>query len=139
REVDDRHLLTVGVIPWAHVFKGAKPVFHSKEAGAPLDFVSVHFYPKAGKVDEALDALRVYEVGKPLIVEEMFPLSCSADELVDCIKRSRPFTDGWVSFYWGRTAAEYRDNPDMTGAIMASWLERFQALAKEIARPSEGE
>ncbi|HEY3392694.1 MAG TPA: cellulase family glycosylhydrolase, partial [Lacipirellulaceae bacterium] len=46
REVDDRHMITVGVIPWAHVFKGAKPLFHSAEVGAPLDFVSVHFYPK---------------------------------------------------------------------------------------------
>jgi hypothetical protein len=43
RKVDDRHMITVGVIPWAHVFKGAKPLFYAPGVGDPLDFVSVHF------------------------------------------------------------------------------------------------
>src|SRR5690606_19415314 len=73
REVDDTHLITVGVIPWAHVFKGAKPLFYAPDVGEPLDFVSVHFYPKKGEVDKALEALKVYEIGKPLVVEEIFP------------------------------------------------------------------
>ena len=80
RSVDERHMLTVGVIPWAQVFKGAKPLFYSSEAGGPLDFVSIHFYPKAGKLDDDLAALKVYEIGKPLVIEEIFPLSASYDE-----------------------------------------------------------
>ena len=52
RSVDDRHMITVGVIPWAQVFKGAKPLFYSPEVGGPLDFVSVHFYPKAGELED---------------------------------------------------------------------------------------
>lgn len=66
REVDRRHMITVGVIPWAHVFKGAKPLFYSPEVGKPLDFVSVHFYPKKGDVKGSLAALAVYNFGKPL-------------------------------------------------------------------------
>ena len=42
-------MITVGVIPWAQVFKGAKPLFYSPEVGGPLDFVSVHFYPEEGQ------------------------------------------------------------------------------------------
>ena len=49
REVDQRHLITVGVIPWAQVFKGAKPLFYSPEVGGPLDFASVHSIPRREK------------------------------------------------------------------------------------------
>lgn len=136
REVDQQTLITVGVIPWAHVFPGAKPLFHSPEVGGPLDFVAVHFYPQKGEVEKALTALRSYEVGKPLVVEEMFPLKCSPDELETFIRRSRPFCDGWISFYWGRTAEENRQRGDLAGAIIAAWLERFQSLAAEMTQPA---
>lgn len=129
REVDGRTLVTVGVIPWAQVFKGAKPLFHGPEAGKPLDFVAVHFYPKAGKLDETMEALKVYEVGKPLVIEEIFPLGASLEETEAFIERSRPFVDGWVSFYWGKTVEECEKSADMAGAITAAWLKRFRAMA----------
>lgn len=130
RAVDDRHMITVGVIPWAHVFPGAKPLFHGPKVGDPLDFVSVHFYPKAGEVDKALAALRVYEIGKPLVVEEMFPLACSGEELLEFVDGSRAIADGWVSFYWGRTIQECEAQPDMASAITAAWLRQFSAKAQ---------
>jgi hypothetical protein len=130
RQVDDRHMITVGVIPWAYVFKGAKPLFYSPEVGGPLDFVSVHFYPKNNDVAGALAALRVYEVGKPLVVEEIFPLSCSIDEAGQFIDGSRSFADGWISFYWGETLEENRGGKEIQHAIMAQWLEYFQSLPK---------
>jgi len=129
REVDKRHLITVGVIPWAVVFKGAKPLFHSKHVGEPLDFVSVHFYPEKGKVDVALDALSVYEIGKPLVIEEMFPLKCSLDEMHTFIEGSRPYVDGWISFYWGATIEENEEAGDIKGAIVAQWLRAFRSMS----------
>ena len=57
RSVDDRHMLTVGVILWAQVFKEAKPMFYAPEVCGPLDLVCVHLYPKAGKLDDDLAAL----------------------------------------------------------------------------------
>ena len=105
RRHDERHMITVGVIPWVFVFGGGKPLFHSPEVGKRLDFVAVHFYPKKGEVDQALKALKAYEVGKPLVIEEMFPLKCGPDELVEFIKESAAHTDGWISFYWGQSAA----------------------------------
>ena len=49
----------------------------SPQVARHLDFVSVHFYPKEGQVEETLKALATYDIGKPLVVEETFPLSCS--------------------------------------------------------------
>jgi hypothetical protein len=129
RSVDDRHMITVGVIPWAQTFKGAKPLFYAPEVGGPLDFVSVHLYPKAGKRDDDLAALRVYEVGKPLVIEEIFPLGASFEETEAFIERSRTHVDGWISFYWGKTIAEYEKAGDLKSAIVGGWLRRFRALS----------
>ena len=128
RKHDQRHLITVGVIPWVHVFPKAKPLFYSPEVSAHFDFVSVHFYPKKGEVDAALTALSAYAIGKPLIIEETFPLHCSGDELMAFIdgSRERASAQGWISFYWGKTADEYEEEGDLTSAIKAKWLRRFQ-------------
>ncbi len=134
REVDPRHMITVGVIPWAHVWKNAKPLFHSKEVGEPLDFVAVHFYPKKDDVAGSLEALKVYEVGKPLVVEEMFPLKCSLEEVEEFVNGSRAFTDGWISFYWGATIGECEKKGDFKGALVAQWLRWFKANAPKDER-----
>jgi len=126
REVDRHHLITVGVIPWAHVFKNAKPLFYSPEVGEPLDFVSVHFYPKKGDIAGSLKALSVYNIGKPLVVEEIFPLKCSIEEVAEFIKGSREYTDGWISFYWGKTIEQNEAQGDLKGAIIAKWLRYFR-------------
>ncbi len=133
RRHDRRHMITVGVIPWAHVWPRAKPLFYSPEVGENLDFVSVHFYPEKGQVEKALTALSVYDVGKPLVVEEMFPLKCSVQELEEFVERSRNIADGWISFYWGKTIEDYAaEDPDIAGAITKKWLERFRTKAPEI-------
>ena len=129
RGVDERTMITVGVIPWALVFPKAQPLFYAPEVGGPLDFVSVHFYPRKGDVAGALAALRVYEIGKPLVIEEMFPLRCSLDELQEFIEGSRQHADGWLSFYWGKTIGENEQKGDLQGAIVAQWLRRFKALS----------
>jgi hypothetical protein len=89
-------------------------------------------------VDKALAALKVYEVGKPLVIEEMFPLSCTIEELEAFIAGSREFTDGWISFYWGATIAENRDKGTLSGAVVAQWLQRFQDLSPSRA-PDDAE
>ncbi len=131
RAVDDRHMMTLGVIPWAQVFKGAQPLFYAPEVCGPLDFVSVHFYPKSGKLEEDLAALQVYEIGKPLVIEEIFPLSANYEETEAFIARSRTHVDGWVSFYWGSTIEENQQSGELKGALVAGWLERFQQLATQ--------
>jgi hypothetical protein len=130
RAHDKRHLITIGEIPWATVFPGAKSMFHSKDVGAGLDFVSVHFYPERNQVEKALQALSAYEIGKPLVIEEMFPLKCSVEELDAFVMGSRATTDGWLGFYWGKTIDQYRkSNGGASEAITRDWLEYFQRKA----------
>lgn len=131
RKQDERHLITVGVIPWALTFPKANPFFYGGDVGENLDFVSVHFYPKKGEVDAALAALRVYQVGKPVVIEETFPLKSSIDELVEFMNRAdaEGIADGWISFYWGKTAAEYgEDKGDFASALKKAWLEKFREI-----------
>ena len=133
RTRDHRHLITVGAIPWALTFPGAKPLFYSPEVGAKLDFVSLHFYPKKGEVDKALTALAVYDVGKPIVIEEMFPLNCSTTELGEFIDGSRKLASGWLGFYWGKTIAEYRQSKrDIAASMALDWLEYFLKKTPEI-------
>jgi len=133
RQIDNRHMITVGVIPWAQVFPGAKPVFYSPEACGPLDFTSVHFYPNKGDIAGSLAALKIYNVGKPLVIEEIFPLSCSVEETAAFIDGSRSHADGWISFYWGKTIEENEQKRDVNGMLIAQWLRWF----RDHAPPSE--
>ncbi|TAH37925.1 MAG: hypothetical protein EYC70_06665 [Planctomycetota bacterium] len=135
RRHDARHLITVGVIPWALVFPGAQPIFYAPEPGRNLDFASVHFYPKKGEVDRALDALAVYDVGKPLVVEEIFPLECSVEELDAFVDGAAGRADGWIGFYWGQTREELAAQDDIAAAIIRGWLEYFAAKAPEMREP----
>jgi len=134
RKQDHRHLVTVGVIPWALPFPGAKPLFYSREVAEHLDFASVHFYPEGGKVQQALTALAVYDIGKPLVVEEMFPLKCSAKELEAFIDGSRKIADGWIGFYWGKTLEEHRKSKELADALTAGWLELFKSKGDAVRR-----
>jgi len=128
--------VTVGAIPWALTWPNARPLFYSKEVSKNLDFVSLHFYPKSGEVDKALKALAVYDIGKPMIIEEMFPLNCSVAEVNQFIEGTRALASGWISFYWGKTIAEYkREKGSITDAMMLNWLEYFVRKAPEIVSP----
>lgn len=127
RKHDQHHLITVGAIPWAAIWPNVKPFFYSEQVGENLDFVSVHFYPKAGEVDKALKALAVYDIGKPLVIEEMFPLHCSMEELAEFIHGSKESADGWIGFYWGKTIEEYaEDEPSRTRELTSNWLKFFK-------------
>ena len=129
RSEDQDHLITVGVIPWALYFPGAKPLFYDPVVGENLDYVSVHFYPVANEVEEALEALKVYAIGKPLMIAETFPIRCSMKEMDQFIDGSKPITQGWISFYWGKTIEEYAQTqpPTMSDSIMKEWLEYFKS------------
>lgn len=132
RSVDSEGLITVGVIPWAQVFKGAKPLFYAPEVCGPLDFTSVHFYPAKGELADSLKALAVYEVGKPLVIEEIFPLRAGFEDTEAFIDGSRNHVDGWISFYWGATIQENQAKRDLAGGIMAKWLQYWRESSPSV-------
>lgn len=137
RKHDRKGLITVGVIPWAHVWPNAKPVFYSPQALKHLDFVSVHFYPKKGEVEKAVKAVATYDLGKPIVVEEIFPLSCSIDELDQFIDASGPRVDGWISHYFGKTIPQHAAGAQPGGALSAKFLEYWKAKGMEVQRSRE--
>lgn len=134
RSVDRRHMITVGLIPWEETFgPGAKSVFRDPDVCAPLDFLSVHYYPREGKLDEDLAILKLYDTGKPLVIEEIFPLSCDIETTEDFIRGSRMDADGWMSFFWGTTPEGYEKKPgEANAALIGSWLRHFCALRGEM-------
>jgi hypothetical protein len=129
RHHDDRHLITVGLVDWSLERPGLTSGFVPEKISAPLDFLCVHIYPKSGEVSEAIATLKGFQVGKPVVIEEMFPLSCSAAELETFIEQSRGTAAGWFGFYWGKTPAQYREGKDFLDGLVLSWLELFQRLA----------
>jgi hypothetical protein len=133
RKQDPKTLITVGVIPWAQIWPGAKPIFYSPEARKHLDFVSIHVYPKSGELDKAINAIATYEMGKPIVIEETFPLSCSMDELKTFIDRSAERADGWVSHYFGHTIEEHEKEATLSGKISAAFLQYWRERGKTIA------
>lgn len=135
RAIDSKTPITVGVIPWALVWPTAKPVFYSPECGKHLDFTSVHFYPQKGEVEKAVKALAAYDIGKPLVVEETFPLSCTLEELDQFMKATSDRADGWIGHYFGHTIEEHRQGAQPGGAFVAPVLEFWRDQAKQQARP----
>jgi hypothetical protein len=99
-----------------------------------LDFVSVHLYPQRGKVKEALETLAGFAVGKPVVVEETFPLACSPKVLEEFIDGSRKHAAGWVGFYWGKPPEDLRKSKTIPDAMTLGWLELFQRKAKALEK-----
>ncbi|HUA68869.1 MAG TPA: cellulase family glycosylhydrolase [Candidatus Saccharimonadales bacterium] len=147
RAVDQRHMITVGLVPWEEIFgPGAKSAFRDPDVSAPLDFLSIHYYPRDGKLDDDLAIFKLYDIGKPLVMEEIYPLHSSAGATEEFIRGSRKYADGWISFYWGRTPEEYDkdakvstswdgkydDKAGIKAAAAGDWLRHFCALRGEM-------
>src|SRR5256884_3626155 len=99
RQKDKRHLITVGLVDWSLDRKGLTSGFVPEKVADDLDFVSVHLYPKMGQVDEALKTLAGFAAGKPVLIEEAFPLAWSPPELEQVIEASRKPAGGRVGFF----------------------------------------
>jgi len=131
-------MVTVGVIPWAFVWPGAKPVFYSPQVARHLDFVSIHVYPKTGELDKELRALATYDVGVPLVVEEIFPMACPVADLDSFVDAASGRVDGWISHYFGYTPAEHRAGAKPAGAPVAEFLEYWTGKGAEIRKLTAG-
>jgi hypothetical protein len=134
RKQDNRHLITVGLVDWSLDRPGLTSGFVPAKIADDLDFISVHLYPQKGKVNEALATLACFDVSKPVLIEEMFPLSSSSKELEDFIERSKEHAAGWIGFYWGTPPEELRRSKRIADAMTLGWLELFERKAKALGR-----
>jgi hypothetical protein len=81
-------------------------------------------------------------IGKPLVIEKTFPLSCSIADMDDFLKRSKARTTGHVSFYWGspRRRIRCRHGEEGNGSPHRRMAEIFPAARRfhETAVTSQG-
>jgi hypothetical protein len=134
REKDRRHLITVGLVDWSLDRKGLTSGFVPEKLADDLDFIGVHLYPKKGQVDEAFKTLAGFAVGKPVLIEETFPLACSLKELEEFIEGSKKHAAGWIGFYWGKPPEELRRSKTISDALTLGWLELFEKKAKALEK-----
>jgi hypothetical protein len=132
RKHDRRHLVTVGLVDWSLDRPGLTSGFVPEKVAGELDFVSVHVYPEKGRVAEALKTLRGFAVGKPVLIEETFPLKCSQAEFERFMAGSEAVAAGWVGFYWGKTPEECRRSKTIADALTLNWLTFFERKAKAL-------
>ncbi len=121
RKHDQSHMITVGQLPWDekwHHLSGFIP----EQVAKDLDFISVHIYPQAGKVPQAIEGLRKFEVGKPVVIEETFPLACSAEELKQFLEETKGEVNGVIGHYNGETIEQLAPQKDIGKQLMRSWL-----------------
>lgn len=128
RKHDSTHLITMGMLP----FPGAY-----KTAAEQLDFVSPHLYPKTGKVDEEIALLKKFDWGKPIVIGETFPLSCSAVDERDFLLKSRELAHGWIGHWPDESPAELAElkktgKATIQNAIWLSWVELFKEIGPQM-------
>ncbi len=128
RKHDQTHLVTMGMLP----FPGAYRV-----AAEQLDFVSPHLYPKSGKVDDEINLLKKFDWGKPIVIGETFPLSCSAEDERDFLLNSRELAHGWIGHWPDESPAELAElrrsgEATIQNAIWLSWVELFQEVGPQM-------
>jgi hypothetical protein len=120
RKRDPDRLITVGMLP------EAGSGFDPRKVSSDLDLVCVHLYPESKDLRKTSDTLALFSVGKPLIVEECFPIHCSSKELSTIIRNHRKDVAGWISFYWGETMPELKASKDFGDLILLDWLKSFR-------------
>jgi len=120
RKHDKQTLITVGLLPF---YKGTG--FDAEEQAKLLDFISVHYYPDKNNLDDQVKFIQHFSVGKPLVVEEIFPMKCTTKDLGDFMQKST-FVTGWIGFYWGQTIEELDKTGEMKDAMIAAWLRFFR-------------
>ncbi len=125
RKHDPGHLVTVGMVDWSLDRPGLTSGFVPSKVAGDLDFLCVHLYPQKGKRDEALKTLEGFSIGKPVVIEETFPLRAPMDEFERFIDESAKSAAGWIGFYWGRTLQDCRKSKEIGDALMRGWLEFF--------------
>ena len=77
RSRDKKTLITVGLLPWIPKW-GWISGFIPRVIAPHVSFISIHIYPQSKDLNQAMDVLHRCAVGKPVVIEETFPLSCSA-------------------------------------------------------------
>ena len=133
RQYDSKTLITVGLLPWTNAFGNVDSV------ASDLDFISVHIYPEKNRPKDAMEQLGHCNVGKPVVIEETYSLSCGIDQWVSFMRESRSIATGWVGHYlYGYSLKEMNNlqNKTMGEAVYQAWLSAFVEMKPHFAPDS---
>lgn len=131
RSHDRERLITLGMLPFPGAYRGA---------AEHLDFVSPHLYPKTGKVEQEIKLLRQFDWGKPIVIGETFPLSCSAADEREFLLQSRDLACGWLGHWPDESPAKLAElkqsgKATIHQAIWLSWVELFREVGPQMIAP----
>ena len=84
------------------------------------------FVTFAAPIDQEWIKVSPDRTGKPVVIEETFPLKCSSGEFSRFLSESRSTASGWIGFYWGKSLDELRISKSIPDVLMASWLDIFR-------------
>jgi hypothetical protein len=93
--------------------------------------------PKAGKVDDEIKLLKQFAWGKPVVIGETFPLSCSVDEEREFLLKSREFAHGWIGHWPDESPTELAalkktGKATIQNTIWLSWVELFREIGPQM-------
>jgi hypothetical protein len=129
RKEDKHTLITVGLFSFMNA--------NFNNTIAPeLDFLSGHFYPKTGHINESMKRLRNFKTGKPVVIEEIFPLKIDTAGLTDFMRRSKSIATGWMGHYlmsYSLKELEKVTHKTPKEAIYQNWLSMFVQLKPQFA------
>jgi len=132
RAYDQRHLITVGLLPDMDVSG-----FRAAVVAPLLDFLSVHLYPQGGREAESIGVVeQLAALGKPVLVEETYPLAGDLSTIERFILGTRSHAAGWFGFYFPQLLG---GKQTARSKIAHAWLELFRNYAPALARtPGNG-
>lgn len=133
RRQDPRRLITLGMLPFPNLYKSLS---------ARLDFVSPHLYPASGKVEQELALLKQFDWGKPIVIEETFPLSCGVDDERQFLLKSRGIAAGWIGHWPDQPPSRLADlqksgNITPGDAMWLGWVNLFKQIGPQMTGRAE--
>ncbi len=90
-----------------------------------LDYLSPHIYPKSGEIEASVMKLMANASESPIVIEEIFNLHCSIEELDEFLASANGYYQGIMGHYSGISIDEL-DESDIVQAINKNFLVYFR-------------
>lgn len=122
---DPQRLVTIGLVDWSLPHCKPSSGFVPQDIAPLLDFVCLHIYPDSGAIDDAVQVVQQFRLGKPLLIDESFPLRCSNDEFDSFLTAIQPLVNGVLGFYTDQVAEPHTPHHHLRNNAMQGWLQLF--------------
>ena len=123
RRVDRRHLIGLGMLPWAGDW-----AFSPRNVAPLLDVLFLHSYPVDGHVEGEISVVKSFAApGKPVVLGETYPYRGSLETQRRFLVGSAPHVSGQLSFFLRGESGE-----DRAGLHYLAALRQFAGLEQRL-------